>query len=56
MVILEENEAVYDKIKPEKTEKKYSISNFDLKTLIDLLEKQQKINSVILKKLKGLEL
>ena len=56
LVILEENEAVYDKIKSEKTEKKYSISNFDLKTLIDLLEKQQKINSVILKKLKGLEL
>lgn len=52
LAILEENEAVYGNQLALKN-KEFSISLNDLKTLIDLLEKQQEINSVILKKLKG---
>lgn len=55
LAILEENEAVYGNQSALKENKKFSVTLKDLKTLIDLLEKQQKINSVILKKLKDLQ-
>ncbi|PKP48257.1 MAG: hypothetical protein CVT95_04620 [Bacteroidetes bacterium HGW-Bacteroidetes-12] len=54
LAILEENEAVYDSPSLKQKTTKFSVSEKDLNDLINLLEKQQEISRLLLKKIRSL--